>query len=278
MQAWVVERCAPIDEQPLSRIERELPLPGPGQVRVSISCCGVCRTDLHLAEGDLAPRHPRITPGHEIVGHVDARGPAPIGSPSATGWASPGSPAPTSRAATAGVATKTSAPIRLSPDGTCMAATPTVVSPTNSSPTGCRKACRTSRPLPCCAPASSDTGRCGPRPYPAVGGWVSTDLVAAAHLTAQIALHLGLRVHVLTRGDHNRQLAADLGVDSVGEASDRAPEPLDGAILFAPAGALVPVAVTRLGLRSNPGGCGNLAVGHPHPELLRRTVPRTSAA
>ena len=56
MQAWVVERCAPIDEQPLSRIERELPLPGPGQIRVRVSCCGVCRTDLHLAR-----LHERLT-------------------------------------------------------------------------------------------------------------------------------------------------------------------------------------------------------------------------
>jgi propanol-preferring alcohol dehydrogenase len=68
----------------------------------------------------------------------------------------------------------------------------------------------------------------------------------SAHLTAQVAMHLGLRVHVLTRGERNRQLAADLGVDSVGRATDPAPEPLDGAILFAPAGELVPVALRAL--------------------------------
>ena len=68
----------------------------------------------------------------------------------------------------------------------------------------------------------------------------------SAHLTAQIALHLGFRVHVLTRGEHNRQLATDLGVDSVGRATDIPPQPLDGAILFAPAGALVPVALRAL--------------------------------
>ena len=55
-------------------LERAAPEPGPGEIRVRVTTCGVCRTDLHLAEGDLAPRHPRITPGHEVVGVVDARG------------------------------------------------------------------------------------------------------------------------------------------------------------------------------------------------------------
>ncbi|HTC68690.1 MAG TPA: zinc-binding alcohol dehydrogenase family protein, partial [Acidothermaceae bacterium] len=68
----------------------------------------------------------------------------------------------------------------------------------------------------------------------------------SAHLTAQIALHLGMRVHVLTRGEHNQQLARQLGVASVGEAAGAPPEPLDGAILFAPAGELVPVALRAL--------------------------------
>jgi alcohol dehydrogenase, propanol-preferring len=72
----------------------------------------------------------------------------------------------------------------------------------------------------------------------------------SAHLTAQVALHQGLRVHVLTRGENNRALASRLGVDSVGDAADAPPEPLDGAILFAPAGELVPVALRALA----PGG------------------------
>ena len=75
MQAWVVESPAPVDAGPLRRIERPLPEPGPGQVRVRVRCCGVCRTDLHLAEGDLPPRRPAVVPGHEVVGEVDAVGP-----------------------------------------------------------------------------------------------------------------------------------------------------------------------------------------------------------
>src|SRR5580704_11305231 len=74
MSAWAVGVPGPIDSAPLRRIERPVPVPGPGQVRVKVRVCGVCRTDLHLAEGDLAPRHPGVIPGHEVVGTVDALG------------------------------------------------------------------------------------------------------------------------------------------------------------------------------------------------------------
>src|ERR1700723_809397 len=74
MRTWVVDHPAPVDEGPLRRVERDEPEPGPGQIRVRVTCCGVCRTDLHLAEGDLPPRRPRVAPGHEVVGVVDAAG------------------------------------------------------------------------------------------------------------------------------------------------------------------------------------------------------------
>ena len=75
MQAWVVDTPGPLETGPLRRVDRPLPEPGTGQVRVRITCCGVCRTDLHLADGDLRPRRPGVTPGHEVVGHVEALGP-----------------------------------------------------------------------------------------------------------------------------------------------------------------------------------------------------------
>ena len=75
MRAWVVGTPAPIDAGPLDRVERPSPEPGPGQVRVDVICCGVCRTDLHLAEGDLPPRGHEVAPGHEVVGRVGALGP-----------------------------------------------------------------------------------------------------------------------------------------------------------------------------------------------------------
>ena len=75
MRAWVIEAPGPIATGPMVMAERPDPVPAAGQVRVRVRCCGVCRTDLHLAEGDLAPRRPGTVPGHEVVGDVDQVGP-----------------------------------------------------------------------------------------------------------------------------------------------------------------------------------------------------------
>src|ERR1700734_2529061 len=74
MKAMVVEKPAPIESDPLHPIDAAVPEPGQGEIRGRVKTCGVCRTDLHVAEGDFPPRHPRIIPGHEIVGVVDKRG------------------------------------------------------------------------------------------------------------------------------------------------------------------------------------------------------------
>ena len=69
----------PAEERPLELCEEPLPAPGPGELRVRVEVCGVCRTDLHVAEGDLAPQRPSVVPGHEVVGRVDAVGPGVAG-------------------------------------------------------------------------------------------------------------------------------------------------------------------------------------------------------
>ena len=74
MKAWVVRAPGPIDGMPLALVERAVPDPGPGEIRVRVTCCGVCRTDLHLAEGDLAPHGHDVVPGHEVVGVVECLG------------------------------------------------------------------------------------------------------------------------------------------------------------------------------------------------------------
>src|SRR5207253_435195 len=71
VKGWAVGTPGPLTTRPLVRIELQGADPGPGEIRVRVSACGVCRTDLHLAEGDLAPRRPRTVPGHEVVGIVD---------------------------------------------------------------------------------------------------------------------------------------------------------------------------------------------------------------
>src|SRR5947209_18938285 len=74
MRAWWVESPGPIASRPLVRGTRAEPSPAAGEIRVRVLACGVCRTDLHLAEGDLVPRRAAAIPGHEIVGEVDAVG------------------------------------------------------------------------------------------------------------------------------------------------------------------------------------------------------------
>src|SRR5215472_18353355 len=79
MRAWVVHHPGPVTTVPATTgpvelVERQVPEPGAGQLLVKVLCCGVCRTDLHLAEGDLEPKRPDVTPGHEVVGAVEATG------------------------------------------------------------------------------------------------------------------------------------------------------------------------------------------------------------
>ncbi|MEP7026710.1 MAG: alcohol dehydrogenase catalytic domain-containing protein, partial [Actinomycetota bacterium] len=75
MRAWVVDQPGPVASGPLRLTGRPEPEPGPGELLIRVLCCGVCRTDLHLAEGDLPPKAPRMSPGHEVVGEVAAAGP-----------------------------------------------------------------------------------------------------------------------------------------------------------------------------------------------------------
>jgi propanol-preferring alcohol dehydrogenase len=246
VQAWVVDTPGPIDAGPLRRVERPLPEPGPGQVRVRVRCCGVCRTDLHLAEGDLAPRRPQVTPGHEIVGTVEATG---LGAERFT---------PGERIGVAWLG-RTDGSCRFCRRGDENLCTSPVFTGWDLDG-GYADAClvderyayrlpdgigdEQAAPLLCAGIIGYRALRCADVPP---GGRLGIyGFGGSAHLTAQVALHQGMRVHVFTRGEHNRRLASELGTDSVGEAADPSPEPLDGAILFAPAGDLVPVALRAL--------------------------------
>jgi alcohol dehydrogenase, propanol-preferring len=246
MRAWVVEQPAPIDERPLRRVERAEPEPAAHQVRVRVSCCGVCRTDLHLAEGDLPPRRPEVTVGHEVVGHVDARG------------------ADVTRFA---VGDRIGVPWLGHTDGTCAfcrrGAENLCLHPQFTGwdlDGGYADACLVDQAYAYRLPEELDDEHAAPLLCAGIIGYRALQRAevppggrlgiygfgGSAHIIAQVALHQGLRVHVLTRGEGNQTLAADLGVDSVGGATDAPPEPLDAAILFAPAGDLVPVAMRAL--------------------------------
>jgi alcohol dehydrogenase, propanol-preferring len=246
MRAWVVGTPGPIVTQPLVAVDRPVPEPGPGEIRVRVSACGVCRTDLHLVEGDLEPHRPATVPGHEVVGTVDALGPgsrrfaegqrAGIAwlrhtcgrcrwcrrgrenlcvDPRFTGWDADGGYAEW--------AVVDEAYAYELPDG---------FDDEHAAPLLCAgivgyRALRRADLPP--------GGRLGIYGFGASG-----------HLVAQVALAAGATVHVLTRSEAAQRLALDLGAHSAGPADRAPPEPLDAAVLFAPAGGLVPVALAAL--------------------------------
>lgn len=242
----MVDRPGPIDNGPLRLLDRDVPEPAEREVRVKVQVCGVCRTDLHLAEGDLLPRRAGVVPGHEIVGVVDAVG-------SAAGRFAAGD--------------RVGVPWLRSTCG------------------GCRW-CRDGRENLCLSPrftgwdadggyaeyavvdegyayrlpAGFDDVTAAPLLCAGIIGYRALKLTSlpaggrlgiygfggSAHLTAQVALHQGARVHVMTRSVDAQQLALSLGVHSAAGAAESPPEPLDAAILFAPVGDLVPSCLEAL--------------------------------
>jgi alcohol dehydrogenase, propanol-preferring len=231
---------------PLRLVERPVPEPGPGQLLIKVLRCGVCRTDLHLTEGDLPPKAPDVTPGHEVVGEVVATGPGV--SRFSTG----------DRVGGAWLA---------GTDGSC-------------------RYCRQGRENLCPNSIYTGWDIHGGYAeylvaadayvYDLPGGFTDAELApllcagiigyralkladlppggrlgiwgfgGSAHLVAQVAIAQGAAVHVFTRGEKARELARELGVASAQDSLDPPPEPLDSAILFAPVGTLVPPALAAL--------------------------------
>jgi propanol-preferring alcohol dehydrogenase len=213
---------------------------------VAVTACGVCRTDLHLAEGDLAPRRPGVVPGHEIVGRVEAVGPGAtrfgIGDRVGIAW------------------------LR----GTCGACRYCRAGRENLCPHarftgwdddgGFAERAVVDEAYAYRLPDGVDDLHAAPLLCAGIVGYRSFRRVglppggrlgiygfgASAHLVAQVAIAQGATVHVLTRSAQARRLALELGAASAAGADDDPPEKLDGAILFAPVGPLVPVALRAL--------------------------------
>src|SRR2546430_4792603 len=100
MRAWHVEAPGPVTGHPLRlHPDDETPRPGPGELLLRVLACGVCRTDLHVTEGDLPPHRPGVTPGHEVVGEVTALGEGAAGGGFARGGPAPGASARRARGA-----------------------------------------------------------------------------------------------------------------------------------------------------------------------------------
>lgn len=246
MRAWVVRRPGPIDTAPLALVDRPVPEPGPAEVRVRVMACGVCRTDLHLAEGDLPPHAPDVVPGHEIVGTVDQLGPGAarfnvgdrIGiawlrgtcgrcpfcrrgdenlclEPRFTGWDADGGYAEYAVV-----------------DERFAYRLPGAFSPERAAPLLCAGIIGFRSLQRAALPAGGRLGIYG--------------FGASAHLTAQVALASGAEVYVMSRSAAARALALELGAVWAGDTFDEPPRLLDSAIVFAPVGDIVPTALAAL--------------------------------
>jgi propanol-preferring alcohol dehydrogenase len=227
-------------------VERDPPRPGPGQVRVQVSTCGVCRTDLHIAEGDLPVHRRNVVPGHQVVGVVDELG------------------ADASRFALAdrvGIAWLASTCgrcrfCRRGEENLCPYATFTGWDHDG----GYAEAAVVDERYAYRIPEGLTDDQAAPLLCAGIIGYRAlrrTELRpggrlgiygfgGSAHLTTQVALHEGAEVHVMTRSEDARRLALTLGATSAGPADAAPPVPLDGAIVFAPAGEIVPAALAAL--------------------------------
>jgi len=246
VRAMSLREQAPVEARPLALVDRAPLRPGAHEIRVRVEVCAVCRTDLHVIEGDLALRRPGLVPGHQIVGSVSELGAAVtrfrvgdrVGiawlrktcgscrtcargdenlclSPEFTGWDADG-----------GYAEEALVPADFA----------------HALPEG--PSAREIAPLLCAGIIGYRAYRRSRiRPGGRLGLW---GFGGSAHIAIQVARHFGCEVYVFSRGGEHRGLAQELGAAWVGDSREPSPRPLDGAILFAPAGDLVPPALEAL--------------------------------
>jgi len=230
---------------PLRSVERPVPEPGPGELLVEVAACGVCRTDLHIADGELAGPRP-IVPGHEIVGRVVALGEGTGGFAAGDRVGVPW----------LGRSCGACAYCRGGEENLCD--DPIFTGFTRDG----GYATHAVADALFCFPIPQAFGDVEAAPLLCAGliGWRALKLAgdggrlglygfgAAAHILAQVAVWQGRRVHAFTRpGDRDAQaFARSLGCTWAGGSDEAPPEALDAAILFAPAGALVPQALKRV--------------------------------
>ncbi len=260
----------PIGAAPLTPAARPLPRPGAGQIRVRVTACGVCHTDLHVVEGELPLSALPIVPGHQVVGTVDALGPGAtghaLGDRVGVGWLHE----------TCGVCST----CRHGRENLCETARFTgrdvdggyaeymVVPAGFAFPLPHRLTDAEAAPMMCAGIVGYRAlCLCGISPGGRLGLY---GFGASAHLVLQLARHRSCEVFVFTRSEAHRDLARRLGAAFAGGAEAEGPFKLDAAILFAPAGWLVPMALRHL----RPGGTLAINAIHmsPIPELDYRLL------
>lgn len=246
MKACLLDSPAKVEMNPLHFADAPDPKPGRGEVLVRVRMCGVCRTDLHVVEGELPPRKSPLIPGHQVVGVVEKLGDgarrfkpgARVGmawlrrTDQSCGYCRAGTenlcdhPEFTGYTADGGYAEYAVAPEDF------VYAIPENFSDGDAAPLLCAGIIgfRSLR--------LSGIRRGGRLAFYGFG--------AAAHLAIQVARHWGVEVYACTRGARHQQLALSLGAVWAGEAAEEPPQKLDAAIIFAPAGELVPPALRAL--------------------------------
>jgi propanol-preferring alcohol dehydrogenase len=265
MKAYLLDAPARVESNPLRFADAPDPDPGAGQILVRVHACGVCRTDLHVVEGELAPRKSPVIPGHQVVGTVERNGPGAsrfaIGARVGVAWLH-------------------------RTDGTC-------------------EYCRSGRENLCehaeftgwtvdggyaeLVVAPEDFAYALPDGFPDLhvapllcagiigfrtlrlsavepgGSLAMYGFGAAAHVAIQVARHWNIRVFAITRHPRHQQRARDLGAVWAGGSDDMPPEKVDGALIFAPAGELVIGALQAL-KRGGTVALGGIHMS-PIPEL-----------
>jgi len=236
-------------ESPRSRLvlrERPLPVPLPGEILLAVAACGVCRTDLHVVDGELPDPKLPLVPGHEIVGQV-----AQIGA-GVTGFAVGQRIGVPWLGHTCGVCPYCSA------DRENLCDTPLFTGYTRDGGYASHAVADANYCFP--LPEEGDAAALAPLLCAGLIGWRSYRMAgegsalglygfgAAAHILTQVAIWQGRRVHAFTRaGDAAAQaFARSLGAVWAGGSDELPPEPLDAAIIFAPVGALVPAALAAV--------------------------------
>jgi propanol-preferring alcohol dehydrogenase len=261
MRAMILRRQGPIDSRPLERAEVSDPEPGPGELRVRVQASAICRTDLHVIEGDLAPHRLPLVPGHQVVGTVDRLGAAcgrfRLGDRVGIAWLRE----------TCGVC----AFCRAGAENLCERSRYTgydadggyaefaVVPEAFAYPVPEAFSDVEAAPLLCAGIIGYRALRRTELTY---GGRLGLyGFGSSAHVVIQIARYRHMEVFVSTRAPGHRELARRLGATWTGGVVDAMPVPPDAAIVFAPAGEIVPLALRAV----RKGGVVVLAGIHMSP-------------
>jgi propanol-preferring alcohol dehydrogenase len=246
MKAAVLHARAPVETNPLVIEDVPTPEPGDGEILVRVRACGVCRTDLHVTEGELPVLKSPLIPGHQVVGVVERNGPGAtkfsVGSRVGVAWLH----------STDG----TCEYCRAGTENLCEAASFTgqTVNGGYAEYVVAREAFvyripeafgdLDAAPLLC---AGIIGFRCLRISGVHAGGVLGLyGFGSAAYVAIQVARHWGVRVLAFTRDERHQKLAMELGAVWAGGGEDKSPEPLNAAIIFAPAGELVPAALRNM--------------------------------